>query len=116
MPSNKQNFAASFQPLGQKLTGYAARLSLICEMSIPGVGRRFAAANEISATAMEAGIAMARWFAAETKRIYAILNENEDERGVRQLVDYIRSRGGKIIAPSASIANGLKMKEKLSNT
>src|SRR5262249_41954187 len=44
---------------------------------------------------VEAGIALAKWFAAETRRIYAMLSETEAEAGDRHLIEWIQSRGGR---------------------
>lgn len=82
-----------------KLTGYAARLSLVCEMATwASSGDSFELPTEVSAASLQAGITLARWFSAETKRIYAILDEDDDRRDLRELVEYIRKRGGTVTA------------------
>ena len=43
---------------------------------------------------MKAGIRLARWFAAEARRVYAILDEDEDGREDRRLVELVRRKGG----------------------
>jgi hypothetical protein len=81
-----------------KLTGYAARLSLICELATWATGDDFQPPTSVSAASVKAGIALARWFSTETKRIYAILDETDEQREVRELVDYIRQQGGTVTA------------------
>ena len=52
----------------------------------------------VSATSVKAGITLARWFSAETKRIYAMLDESDEQRDVRELVDYVRRHDGTVTA------------------
>jgi hypothetical protein len=42
-----------------------------------------------------AGVEMAKWFAAEARRIYAMLREDDGDRQVRRLIDFLRGRGGR---------------------
>jgi hypothetical protein len=81
-----------------KLTGYAARLSLICELASWATGDNWDAPTTVSLQSVEAGIALAKWFSAETKRIYAILQETDEQRDLRRLLDYVRRRGGRVTA------------------
>ena len=99
-----------------KLEGYAARLSLVLHLVKwaqggtcidPGasvaqssVARgEFAGARKPSLIDLEtvtAAIALTRWFASETERIYQFLDESPKEREERQLRGYITGRGGSI--------------------
>src|SRR5262249_53132748 len=45
-----------------------------------------------------AGVQLARWFANEATRVYAVLRETEEERSLRGLVGWIRSQGGRVTA------------------
>lgn len=79
-----------------KLEGYAARLALVVELagwaeSPYGDGRGPA---EISAESVRAGIALVEWAKNETRRIYAMLAEDDDEREVREVVEWIQRHGG----------------------
>jgi hypothetical protein len=47
---------------------------------------------------MRAGIALAEWFKQETVRVYAILDETEDDRDRRRLVEWLIRHGGKATA------------------
>jgi hypothetical protein len=78
-----------------KLTGYAARLSLVCELADWAVSDCWdMPPTSIGETAMRAGIALARWFSRETRRIYDSFDETDDDSDLRSLIDYIRRQGG----------------------
>lgn len=79
-----------------KLTGYAARLSLVCELAAWASGNDFEPPTAVSAASLKAGIVLAKWFSAETKRIYAILDETDEQREMRELVEYIAQQGGTV--------------------
>jgi hypothetical protein len=78
-----------------KLEAYAARLSLLHHV-VTCVGRNADDRQEVGARSVEAGIGLARWFASEARRIYAMLGESPEERQDRRLVEFIRSQGGRI--------------------
>lgn len=89
--ADDEHLAAAFS----KLEAYAARFALIINRI------RWVASSEdtpcrIEREDIEAGAEMARWFANETERIYALLTENELDRQRRELVEYIKRRGGTI--------------------
>jgi DNA polymerase-1 len=78
-----------------KIEAYASRLMLLHHVVA------HAAAGEgdvrpVTEASARAGIAMARWFAAEALRVYAMLWEGEQERQTRLLVEAITARGGTI--------------------
>ncbi len=80
-----------------KLEGGAARLALVVHLG------RWAAGEEvpvdlIDAESMTRGIRLARWFADEAKRVYARLDEPEEERADRELLELIQRKGGSITA------------------
>lgn len=78
-----------------KLEGYAARLALIvhCVRQVSeGAG------DAVDDESMAAGITLARWFAGEAKRVYAMLAESAGEQKRRELIEFIRARGGSITA------------------
>jgi DNA polymerase-1 len=54
--------------------------------------------DPVGPESVEAGVALARWFAAETRRIYGMLGESDQDRQVRRLVEFIRVQGGSITA------------------
>lgn len=80
-----------------KLTGYAARLSLVCQLASWASGdNSFELPTKVGVEAILSGITLANWFSNETKRIYAVLEETDEEREIRKLVEYIQRRGGAI--------------------
>ena len=82
-----------------KLEEYAARLALVIHFA------RWAAADlelegpdMVDAASMKAGIALAEWFKTETRRVYALLSESDDDRTRRRLVEWIEGKGGSVTA------------------
>jgi hypothetical protein len=83
------DFAAALS----KLEGYAARFTLlhhVVERVAAGLDDRV----PIGVDSVKAGINLARWFAGEAQRIYAIFGETEKQREPRPLVEWIMERGG----------------------
>ncbi len=62
----------------------------------------------VGAESVTAGVILARWFAQESRRVYAVLSESEEQRDIRRLVEFIRSRGDKITVRELQRANGRK--------
>lgn len=90
-----------------KLEGYAARLALAhhvvsCAASASDDRR------EIGQQSLEAGVALARWFAGEARRIYGLLSEADEDRDLRRLLDYVGARGGSITVRQLQRANNYK--------
>lgn len=79
-----------------KLTGYAARLALVCELCERAGGDDPMPPGHVGEAAMSAGIELARWFSAEARRVYAVLNETDEQREMRQLVEHIERKGGRL--------------------
>lgn len=82
-----------------KLEGYAARFTLIHHCCL------WAAEDtpptheqQIGIESVNAGITLARWFANEALHIYAMLDESEQDRSERELVEWIKGRGGRVTA------------------
>jgi ParB-like chromosome segregation protein Spo0J len=78
-----------------KIEGYAARLAGVIHLmrQVSGKGGN---PDLIDATSMSAGIELARWFAHEADRVYALLRESEDQAAQRELIELITLRGGRI--------------------
>ncbi len=51
---------------------------------------------------MRAAITITHWFAHETKRIYMLLNDSEEQEQGRQILELIRNNGGSITARDLS--------------
>lgn len=82
-----------------KLEEYAARLALVLHFV------RWAAHDStlvdvavLDADSMRAGIVLAEWFKREARRVYAMLDETDDDRDTRELVEFIRRKGGAVTA------------------
>lgn len=90
-----------------KLEGYAARFALIHHV-VNHAANNVEDSAPIRVESVEAGIALARWFANEARRIYATLSESKEERERRQLLDFIRSRGGSITIRQLQKSNSRK--------
>ncbi|MHC5012803.1 MAG: DUF3987 domain-containing protein, partial [Planctomycetota bacterium] len=88
------NLAAAWS----KAEGYAARFALLVSLVQQATGNATSAEGTIDAHAVHAGVALARWFAAEAERVYAVLRESPEESERRRLSDWIGGRGGKVTA------------------
>ncbi len=91
------NLSGDLSAAWSKLEGYAARFALIfhlvrCADDDPTL----ADAGAIDARSVLAGAALSRWFGNEARRVYAMLDESDDERDCRELVDLIQRKGGSI--------------------
>jgi hypothetical protein len=82
-----------------KIEGAAARLALVIHFA------RFAAGdptmddpNTIDAASVAAGVALACWFAQEGRRVYAIVLAGDEAGEQRELVEWIKRRGGRVTA------------------
>jgi hypothetical protein len=103
-----------------KLEGYAARLALVLHLTRWAAAQDNPAGNSVSPTkssgrpaaglpsmvdaaippvdagSIAAGVALARWFGDEARRVYAILGESDDDRETRRLVEWIDRKGGTV--------------------
>jgi hypothetical protein len=87
-----------------KLEAYAARFALIHHV----VNRVAAATNNrdpVTRQSIEAGAALARWFAYEAERVYTICRSSAEDRQMRRLIEYIQGRGGEVTARTLQRAN-----------
>ncbi|MCA9100454.1 MAG: hypothetical protein KDA63_04840 [Planctomycetales bacterium] len=50
----------------------------------------------VDVQSISAGVALARWFGNETRRVYGIFNEDDDARDRRQLLEMIERQGGSV--------------------
>jgi hypothetical protein len=90
-----------------KLEGAAARFALLHHV----VGRAHLEADDVlpvEPCSIKCGITLARWFAYEGRRIYAMLAETSAERDARRLIEFIRSRGGSITVRELQRSNSRK--------
>ncbi len=54
---------------------------------------------------MQAAIEMTEWFKHEARRVYAMLDETESDQNARQLVEWIRVRGGAVSSREVTQGN-----------
>jgi Protein of unknown function (DUF3987) len=82
-----------------KLEGYAARLALVHYL-IRWAANGAMADNPdtLDETSIAAGIALARWFGQEAKRVFAMLSESDDERESREMLEHVERLGGSVTA------------------
>jgi hypothetical protein len=64
--------------------------------------------RSVTEVSVAAGIELARWFAAEAVRIYAMLREGQQERETRTLVEWIQVRGGHVTVRQLQNGNSRK--------
>jgi hypothetical protein len=81
-----------------KLEGYVARLALIHHLVRCATGDRLEPEAGIDLESIQAGIAMVRWFGSEDRRIYAALDETDQDADRRKLLELIHRHGGEITA------------------
>jgi hypothetical protein len=78
-----------------KLEGYAARLALVVHLVRWAAGDpTLATAEAVDAESIAAGVGLSRWFGAECRRIYAVLDESSEQQELRQLVELLQRKGG----------------------
>ncbi len=79
-----------------KLEAYGARLALIHALA------ENPAADAVNADAIRAGCGLADWFGHEAERVYGLLGETDEDRAARELVDWVKRRGGSCSARDLS--------------
>ncbi|HUG68363.1 MAG TPA: DUF3987 domain-containing protein, partial [Pirellulaceae bacterium] len=102
----QDNLSGDLSAAWSKLEEYAARLALVihcarCAADDPALQNP----NVMDATSMKAGIKLAQWFKAETRRVYALLSESNDGRDQRRLVEWIERKGGSVTAREVQQGN-----------
>lgn len=82
-----------------KIEAYAARFALVVHcVRTATLGHQPNGSEEVASDSVAAGVSLARWFAAEATRVYAVLGESAGQREVRGLVERIQLAGGSITA------------------
>jgi DNA primase len=97
-----------------KIEAYGARLMLLHHVitetvtggpRAPQGGGKLPPVTESSA---RAGIELARWYAAEALRIYAMLHDTQEERETRRLVDWVAAHEGQVTVRQLQNSNSRK--------
>ncbi|MCC6123398.1 MAG: DUF3987 domain-containing protein [Pirellulales bacterium] len=92
-----QETAGELAAVWSKLECYAARIALVFHMVRVVAGdSELLDIDRVDATDIQSGIELVEWFKNETRRIYAILGETEEEGEARELIELITQRGGEI--------------------
>ncbi len=80
-----------------KLEECPARLALVIHFTRWAAGdSTLASPDAVDVVSMEAAIRLTTWFKNETRRVYAILSESDEDREQRQLVEWIGRKGGAV--------------------
>jgi hypothetical protein len=87
------NAAGDLAAAYSKLEAAAARLALIHHAAVE-VGADRNVTRSVSRAAMEAGVVLARWFAGEARRVYAVLRESDEATDARRLAEWLQRQGG----------------------
>jgi hypothetical protein len=90
-----------------KLEAYAARFALIHHV-VSHVAVDTSDLEPVGVKSVEAGITLCKWFADEVRRVYSTLNETNEDRDARRLVEFIRNRGERITARLLQKSNSRK--------
>ncbi|MFO0799420.1 MAG: DUF3987 domain-containing protein [Gemmataceae bacterium] len=98
------DLAAAFS----KMEGYAARLALIHHLVMRAAPGGVGLPDEVGLDSLEAGVALARWFAAETERVYAALAEDDSTSRLRAVADRVRALGGRATVRALQKSNSRK--------
>ena len=80
-----------------KLEAYCARFALLFHMiRMVTDDDTLEDPKAVDAQSVAAGLALVKWFGNETQRIYAAMRESGEHRMLRELVELIRARGGRL--------------------
>ena len=80
-----------------KLEGYAARLALVVHCLRIATGDESLRTDDyIDEDSIAAAVTITRWFGQETRRVYGMLAESDDQREQTRLFELIQSKGGRI--------------------
>src|SRR5262249_41020547 len=90
-----------------KLEEAAARMALIHHV-VTHLGLDTDDLRDVGVRSVEAGVMLARWFAAGGRGVYAILAESTEDRDTRRWVEWIQTRGGTVTAKELQRSNSRK--------
>jgi hypothetical protein len=90
-----------------KLEAYAARFALVHHVveNVGPLGKGKQEGFPIGKRSIQAGIDLAKWFSNEADRIYRLVNETEDAREGRRLLEWIEQQGEPVTARGVHKAN-----------
>jgi hypothetical protein len=79
-----------------KLEGYAARLALIVHLVRRALDDDSADLHAVDRESVRVGVALARWFGHEARRVYADMGLSDEDRQRQRLVALVQGKGGRI--------------------
>jgi hypothetical protein len=80
-----------------KIEGAAARLALMVHVvRMVSRDRTIDNSDAVDAKSIRAGVAIARWFAHEAERAYAVLTESDEDEKRRTLLEWIERKGNTV--------------------
>ncbi len=79
-----------------KLEEYAARLAMVLHFVRWAEDESDVDDDAVDERSMSAAVTLTRWFGREARRVYAILAESEEDRQQRELLEWIRRKGGRV--------------------
>ncbi len=77
-----------------KLEAYTTRFALTFQLCAWAAGD--GSDQAVEQGAIEAAVVLSDWFAREARRVYGVLAESDEDREQRELVEFIRRKGGVI--------------------
>ena len=96
-PNDWQTPAGTRRRFSPRSEGAAARLSLVVHCVREAAGDS-TVTNAVDEQSIGTGVALARWYADETARVYSVLRETDEDRRLRRIVELIERKGGSITA------------------
>lgn len=79
-----------------KIRSAAARIALILQLVSWASGERQATNTHVDGMSMRRGVAIARWFKAEQRRVYSTLGMSKVQRRIVKLIAIVRDMGGAV--------------------
>ncbi|HEX5471610.1 MAG TPA: hypothetical protein VFW73_06970, partial [Lacipirellulaceae bacterium] len=79
-----------------KLEAYTARFALIFQLCSWAAGEQYVSDQTIDEAAIVSAITLSDWFGGEARRVYGLFAESSEDRGQRELIDWIRRKGGRV--------------------
>jgi hypothetical protein len=96
-----------------KLEGYAGRLALVLSLTrwAENPGSQGIGPAAIDGESIRAGIAIVKWAKQETRRIYATLQESDEDQEAREVAELVERRGGSLTVRDVQRSLRLKTAE-----
>lgn len=93
---------------GAKLTAYCARFALVIHLAREAAGSESGEPSTLGAEDVEAAIQLIDWFKYQASRVYALVEEGNRERALRQGLELLVRKGGRMTPREWQRSRGLK--------